>query len=94
MLNFGDPALNGVELLDRPQRHIRLGALAFAFALLLGRRRLGGLFELATGMIPAPDPGPIPGVQIFRSGQKRGVNTRTLKRELKRRSAFEAVIDT
>ncbi|QIT54438.1 IS5 family transposase [Aquisalimonas sp. 2447] len=34
----------------------------------------------------------IPGVQIFRSGQKRGVNTRTLKRELKRRSAVEAVI--
>ncbi|MFW6039233.1 MAG: IS5 family transposase [bacterium] len=34
----------------------------------------------------------IPGVQIFRSGQKRGVNTRTLKRELKRRSAIEAVI--
>ena len=35
---------------------------------------------------------PIPGVRIFRSGQKRGVNTRTLKRELKRRSAVEAVI--
>jgi IS5 family transposase len=34
----------------------------------------------------------IPGVQIFRSGQKRGVNTKTLKRELKRRSAIEAVI--
>lgn len=34
----------------------------------------------------------IPGVQIFRSGQKRGVNTRTLKRELKRRSEIEAVI--
>jgi len=34
----------------------------------------------------------IPGVTIFRSGQRRGVNTRTLKRELKRRSAIEAVI--
>jgi len=34
----------------------------------------------------------IPDVQILRSGQKRGVNTRTLKRELKRRSAIEAVI--
>jgi IS5 family transposase len=34
----------------------------------------------------------VPGVRIFRSGQKRGVNTRTLKRELKRRSAVEAVI--
>ena len=34
----------------------------------------------------------IPDVQIFRSGQKRGVNTRTLKRELKRRSAVEAGI--
>uniref|UniRef100_UPI003EB9D228 transposase n=1 Tax=Arhodomonas sp. AD133 TaxID=3415009 RepID=UPI003EB9D228 len=34
----------------------------------------------------------IPGVSIFRSGQRRGVNTRTLKRELKRRSAIEAVI--
>ena len=34
----------------------------------------------------------VPGVQIFRSGQRRGVNTRTLKRELKRRSAVEAVI--
>ena len=32
------------------------------------------------------------GVRIFRSGQKRGVNTRTLKMELKRRSAVEAVI--
>ena len=34
----------------------------------------------------------IAGVQIFRSGQKRGVNTRTLKRELKRRGAVGAVI--
>lgn len=34
----------------------------------------------------------IPGVTIFRSGQRRGVNTKTLKRELKRRSAIEAVI--
>ena len=32
------------------------------------------------------------GVKIFRSGQRRGVNTRALKRELKRRSAIEAVI--
>lgn len=34
----------------------------------------------------------IPGVRIFRSGQRRGMNTRTLRRELKRRSAIEAVI--
>ncbi|MDN3517192.1 hypothetical protein QWY84_06205 [Aquisalimonas lutea] len=34
----------------------------------------------------------VPGVWIFRSGQKRGVNTRSLKGELKRRSAVEAVI--
>jgi len=34
----------------------------------------------------------VPGVQIYRSGQRRGVTTRTLKRELKRRSAIEAVI--
>ncbi|MDN3517190.1 transposase [Aquisalimonas lutea] len=34
----------------------------------------------------------IPDVQVFRSGQKRGMSTRTLKRELKRRSAIEAVI--
>lgn len=31
-------------------------------------------------------------VAIYRSGQRRGVNTRQLKRELKRRSAIEAVI--
>lgn len=34
----------------------------------------------------------LPGVSIYRSGQRRGINTRTLKRELKRRSAVEAVI--
>ncbi|TQE99716.1 MAG: hypothetical protein FKY71_07200 [Spiribacter salinus] len=34
----------------------------------------------------------IPGFQILRSGQKRGVNTRTLKSEFKHRSAIEAVI--
>ena len=32
------------------------------------------------------------GVRTCRSGQRRGVNTRTLKRELKRRSAIEVVI--
>ena len=34
----------------------------------------------------------VPGVAIYRSGQRRGVNTRQLRRELKRRSAIEAVI--
>ena len=34
----------------------------------------------------------VPGVAIYRSGQRRGVNTRQIKRELKRRTAIEAVI--
>jgi IS5 family transposase len=34
----------------------------------------------------------VPGVRIFHSGQRRGVNTRALKDELKRRSAIEPVI--
>ena len=34
----------------------------------------------------------IPGAQIFRSGQQRGLNTRALEREIKRRSAVETAI--
>ena len=34
----------------------------------------------------------VPGTTVYRSGQRRGINTRTLKRELKRRQAIEPVI--
>ncbi len=34
----------------------------------------------------------IPGVEVFRFGQRRSVNTQALKHELRRRSAIEAVI--
>ena len=34
----------------------------------------------------------VDGVAIYRSGQRRGLNTRTLRKELKRRSAIEASI--
>ncbi|MCC5809276.1 MAG: IS5 family transposase [Ectothiorhodospiraceae bacterium] len=34
----------------------------------------------------------VPGVSVYRSGQRRGVKTRQLRRELRRRSAIEAVI--